>query len=412
VHRIALSLPAGLTLEVPRLRSCSARHLEAHGPAGCPSQALVGRGHALAEALAGSETLSEEVTLWAFIGPPQGNTPTVELDGEGSTPVPAQVVITGTVVPARAPYGEQLVLPVPPVPSLPSVSETSLANLTLTIGTHGPHPARNANTVIVPKPCPAGGYPFAAAFTYADGSSDSAFAKVPCPAKATRRRSRSTKVKIKRHHGMAKPRTASLERRPGPIKARSQTKARARTADPRASSARTVSLHESRTADPRASSARTVSLHESRTADPRASSARTVSLHESRTADPRASSAGTVSLHESGNLRLITKHGFVLNEQGSASGTFSGTIHVRLTIVSTNHVKAAVSISRSGGSISGEASASYHRGAASASFTGSLSVSGGTGSYSHVHGSGLSFAGTIQNSNDAIAVRLSGPISG
>ena len=69
----------------------------------------------------------------------------------------------------------------------------------------------------------------------------------------------------------------------------------------------------------------------------------------------------TVSLHETGNLRLTSKHGFTLNEQGSATGTFSGTIYVHLTIVSSSRVKAEVSISRSGGSISGEATASYHR---------------------------------------------------
>jgi hypothetical protein len=315
VHRTVLRLPAGLTLEVPSLRSCSAALLRAHGPSSCPPQSLVGRGHALAEALAGSEVIEEEVALWAFIGPPQGNNPTLELIGEGSTPVPAQAVITGTVVPARAPYGEELVIPIPPIPSLPSVSETSLANLTLTLGTGGTHPGRSANTVLAPARCPAGGWPFAAAFTYAGGSSGSIAAKAPCQAKAKKRRT------------------------------------------------------------------------------------------------ARAKAARAVSLHETGNLRLTSKQGFTLNEQGSATGTLSGTIHVRLTIVSSSHVKAEVSISRSGGSISGEATASYRKSSGSASFSGSLSVSGGTGSYSHAHGSGLSFGGTIQNSNDAIAVHLSGQIS-
>ena len=331
VHQSVLSLPPGLTLEVPSLRSCSATRLEALGPSVCPPQSLLGRGHALAEALAGSEVISEEVELWAFIGPPRGNTPTVELVGEGSKPVPAQLVVTGTIVPAHPPYGEQLVIPFPPVPSLPSVSETSLANLTLTIGTSGPHPARGANTVLVPR-CPAGGWPFAAAFTYADGSNDSAVAKQPCPAKG-----RHLPASTKAH------------------------RARAATAGDASA--------------------------------------------------PRASSARTVSLNETGNLRLTSKRGFTLNEQGSATGTLSGTIHVRLTIVSSNRVKAEVNISHGGGSISGEATASYHRSSGSASFSGSLSVSGGTGSYAHAHGSGLSFGGTIQNSNDAIAVHLSGPIS-
>lgn len=335
VHRSALSLPPGLTLEVPSLRSCSAARLEADGPSACPPQSLLGRGHALAEALAGSEVISEEVALWAFIGPPRGNTPTVELVGEGSKPVPAQLVVTGTIVPARPPYGEQLVIPFPPVPSLPSVSETALANLTLTIGASGPHPARSANTVLVPR-CPAGGWPFAAAFTYADGSSDNTVVRQPCPAK------------VKRPPARAGARLAS-------------------TATATAAGARAPA--------------------------------------------PRARSARTVSLNETGNLHLTSKRGFTLNEQGSATGTLSGTIHVRLTIVSSKRVKAEVSISRNGGSISGEATASYHRSNGSASFSGSLSVSSGTGSYAHAHGSGLSFDGTIQNSNDAIAVRLGGSIS-
>jgi hypothetical protein len=126
---------------------------------------------------------------------------------------------------------------------------------------------------------------------------------------------------------------------------------------------------------------------------------------------PPARSARTLSLHETGNLHLTSKHGFTLYEQGAAAGTLNGTIHVRLTIVSTDRVKAEVSIDRGGGSISGEASASYRRSGGSASFSGSMSIGGGTGSYSHAHGSGLSFGGTIQNSTDAIAVHLSGPIS-
>jgi hypothetical protein len=308
VHRSVLRFPAGLTLDVPSLRSCSEARLLARGPSGCPPQSKVGRGHALAEALAGSQLITEEVSLLAFIGPPRGNEPTLELYAEGTEPVPAQLVVTGTVLPGRAPYGEELVIPLPPIPTLPSVSETSLANLTLTIGVK-PHRRRNANSVIVPERCPAGGFPFAAEFTYADGSIDNAFAKTPCPATA------------------------------------------------------------------------------------------------------RARSARTVTLNETGNLRLTSKHGFTLNEQGTASGTLSGTIHVRLTIVSTNRVKAEVNIYRSGGSISGEATASYRRNGASASFSGSLSIGGGTGSYSHAHGSGLSFGGTIQSSNDAIAVHLSGPVS-
>jgi hypothetical protein len=124
-----------------------------------------------------------------------------------------------------------------------------------------------------------------------------------------------------------------------------------------------------------------------------------------------ARAARTFSLNESSRLHLTSKHGFTLNEQGSVSGSISGAIYVHLTIVSTDRVTAEVSIYPSGSSISGDASASYRKGNTFGSFSGSLSISRGSGSYEHAYGSGLSFRGTIQRSNDAITVHVSGRVS-
>jgi hypothetical protein len=143
----------------------------------------------------------------------------------------------------------------------------------------------------------------------------------------------------------------------------------------------------------------------------RAGSSSILARGEAQPTTAVGAAARTISLSESGNLHLTSKHGFTLDEQGPASGTVTGTIYVRLQIVSTSRVSAEVSISPRGGSISGDASASYRRGSATASFSGTLSISRGTGSYSNARGSGLSFSGTIQRSNDAIAVRVSGRVS-
>lgn len=121
--------------------------------------------------------------------------------------------------------------------------------------------------------------------------------------------------------------------------------------------------------------------------------------------------ARTISLRETGRLHLLSKHGFTLNEQGPASGTAAGTLYVRLQIVSTSRVTAEVSFSEHGGTISGKASASYHRGHSSASFSGFMSITSGTGSYANAHGSHLSFIGTIQRSNDAIDTSVEGSVS-
>jgi hypothetical protein len=124
-----------------------------------------------------------------------------------------------------------------------------------------------------------------------------------------------------------------------------------------------------------------------------------------------AHAARTISLNESGRLHLTSKHGFTLNEAGSASGTIGGTIYIHLNVVAINRVTAEVNIYPRGGSISGYAKADYRVAGATASFSGSMSVSRGSGSFGHAHASGLSFSGTVKRSNDAVTVHLSGALS-
>lgn len=181
VRRAVLRFPAGLGIEIPHLRSCSIARLRARGPTGCSPQSELGQGHALAEAMAGSQLISENISLWLFLGPFHNLEPTFEILGQGLTPFDERVVLTGTVVPDNPPYGEDLVLSVPAIPTVPLEPDASIADMELTVGTNdSPHP-NQANTVVVPPSCPAGGFPFAAQITYADGSSGNAFAHASCP---------------------------------------------------------------------------------------------------------------------------------------------------------------------------------------------------------------------------------------
>ena len=135
------------------------------------------------------------------------------------------------------------------------------------------------------------------------------------------------------------------------------------------------------------------------------------SLTASVSAAPIARSSRTISISETGKLHLTSHKGFTLNERGSATGTIKGTIYIHLHITSTNHVSAEVNIYPSGSSITGTASASYRSSGAVATFSGTMTVARGSGSYSHAHGSGLSFSGTVQRSNDAVTVHVSGRIT-
>jgi hypothetical protein len=124
----------------------------------------------------------------------------------------------------------------------------------------------------------------------------------------------------------------------------------------------------------------------------------------SRAVGPSAISARSVSLNERGRLHLTSKRGFMLNEEGSASGAIKGKIYLHLKVVSTNRVTAEVSIYPTGGSLTGNVTASYHVAGAVAAFSGTMSIVRGTGSYRRAHGSGLGFSGTISRSNDAVTV--------
>jgi hypothetical protein len=132
----------------------------------------------------------------------------------------------------------------------------------------------------------------------------------------------------------------------------------------------------------------------------------------SRTGGALASAGRTVSLKETGRLHLTSKHNFTLNEQGSASGTATGRIYVHLTATSTSRVTVEVNIYPRGGSISGHGAGSYRRSGTTAEFSGAMSIDRGTGSFARIHGTGLSFNGTIAESDrDAITVYVSGRVS-
>jgi len=124
-----------------------------------------------------------------------------------------------------------------------------------------------------------------------------------------------------------------------------------------------------------------------------------------------AHTARTVNLAESGHLhRTNPPSGVHLDEQGSASGTINGTIYIHLKVYS-NHVNAEVNIYPHGGSLTATGSATYHVNGGYAPFSGTIAVARGTGTYAHAHSGALRFTGSIQRSNDAVTVQLSGRLS-
>jgi len=121
----------------------------------------------------------------------------------------------------------------------------------------------------------------------------------------------------------------------------------------------------------------------------------------------RAHIARRLSLNETGQLRVLSRHGIIFNEEGPASGTFRCTLTLRLTAKVT-HVTIQFSANPSGGTLHGEGAANVQTEGATGRVTGTVSVTGGSGRYAHAHGSGLSITGSVNRHNYNLSIRVSG----
>jgi hypothetical protein len=184
LNTLALRLPAGLGVELRGPSTCSRARLRRRGAAGCPAAALLGRGRARLEVHAGSQTIPEQAALWAFRGPPgAGGAATLEIFGVGSTPLDERTISSGVVHGDSVPFGSRLTVTVPPIPTVALEPNASFDSLSLTLGSVGRTPrARAAGPrILVPRRCPTGGFPFAVAAVFADGSRARAATAVRCP---------------------------------------------------------------------------------------------------------------------------------------------------------------------------------------------------------------------------------------
>jgi hypothetical protein len=187
-----LEMPAGMnyTTTTLGLAICQPAALAAKGLAGCPANSRLGYGSADVEVPFGTGAGHEVPEIQAVSGPsPKGNL-TVLFYANGLFPVYAQLAFAGEVLPATGRFGSQLATTVPLITSVPGGPDVSVVSVTSTIGpshltyykhVHGRRVSFHPRGVAVPERCPHGGFPFAANFTFLDGSHTSAQTSVPCP---------------------------------------------------------------------------------------------------------------------------------------------------------------------------------------------------------------------------------------
>jgi hypothetical protein len=190
---IDLHMPAGMnyTSTTLGLAICQPERLKEKGLAGCPADSRLGSGSAIVEVPFGTGTGHELPEIQALMGPPSSKSNLVVLFyANGQTPVFAQLVFRGELLPATGIFGSQLTTVVPPIASVPGGADVSIISVQSTIGpshltytkhVHGRLVHFHPVGIAVPERCPAGGFPFSGEFGFQDGTTVSASTTIPCP---------------------------------------------------------------------------------------------------------------------------------------------------------------------------------------------------------------------------------------
>jgi len=180
----------GIALSGVGLETCSESVLQTLGARACPVDSRMGFGTALADVPIGPEGVRESASVTVLRAPDQEGHLALFFYTESISPVLAQLVFPGLLLPARAPFGGLLNVNVPLVPAVPTGPDVSVIQLEATLGpehltyteaVHGKILFYQPKGILLPDRCPRGGFPFAATLAFLGGSHASAHTAVPCP---------------------------------------------------------------------------------------------------------------------------------------------------------------------------------------------------------------------------------------
>jgi hypothetical protein len=120
-----------------------------------------------------------------------------------------------------------------------------------------------------------------------------------------------------------------------------------------------------------------------------------------------AFAARALKARDTARLHYTAAVGSLLYEQGEASGTLPGTMHVKFDVAST--FTGSFTIYTRAGTIGGHGTATPHGSGVYESFAGSIVVTGGSGRYAHAHGhAGL--YGTFDRETYGLLVQTTGTL--
>jgi hypothetical protein len=192
VSQVVVYLPAGLRIDVQGAGTCVAAQLEAAGPRACPANSRIGFGGGTGVLELAHELIHEPYTLDLFLGPSEAGQLTVLAYVDASSPASFQIVVVAKEIQAPPPYGLGFTVNVPPILTLPEASNASIESAFLTVGddnvayyrtVHAHRTLLHVKGIVVPKACPASGFPYKALISFEDGTSLTDTGVIACPRK-------------------------------------------------------------------------------------------------------------------------------------------------------------------------------------------------------------------------------------
>jgi hypothetical protein len=190
VSKVVAYGPAGLAVDVRGAGTCEKAKLEQSGPRGCPSDSRIGFGGGVGLVELAKEIIKEPFTFDLFLAPKENGHLVILVYVNAVSPVSLELVLVGKEVKGPKPYGLGFSVVVPPIPTLPEAAYASVERSYITVGSanvayynmvNGRKKLVHVRGVIVPRTCPAGGFPFEATIGFLDGTSSTGRYAAPCP---------------------------------------------------------------------------------------------------------------------------------------------------------------------------------------------------------------------------------------
>ncbi len=189
--QVELRYPAdiGVYTSEMGLASCEPAALEAGGPRACPADSVMGYGVVQTGVMLGQTPVHESSVVTVFRAPFHGRHFSLLFFAEGREPVLTDVIFPGQLLSASEPFGGLVSIGVPLVETLPGAPYVSVLRMHATIGPEKVTYFKRAGGITfafkprgirLPPRCPRAGFPFAASFTFSDGSHALARTTVRC----------------------------------------------------------------------------------------------------------------------------------------------------------------------------------------------------------------------------------------